>query len=114
MSLSPSIKKSVEKKLDAYCQRRVPEILHDQVKLFYTIRGNNVTLIETRPYYADPTIWTKLNIAQMRYDANTEYWTLYCPDRNGKWHRYIDLNPSNDLKHILNKIDDDPTHIFWG
>jgi Protein of unknown function (DUF3024) len=41
-------------------------------------------------------------------------WTLQRRDRNGKWHRYADANPTADVTNLLNEIDGDPTGIFWG
>lgn len=114
MPLPISTKKSVDEKLTAYCQKRVPEILHDKVKLFFKFRGNNVTLIESRPFFKNPSDWTEIKIAQMRYDPEAENWTLYCSDRNEKWHVYYDLDPRKDLDDLINEIEEDPTFIFWG
>ena len=52
-------------------------------------------------------------MAQLRYSANTHYWSLYWADRNGRWHRYDDLEPS-PVDKALNEIEGDPTCIFWG
>lgn len=53
-------------------------------------------------------------IAQIRYDDKTGKWTLYCADRNDKWHEYIDIDATKNIDKILAEIDDDPTGIFWG
>jgi hypothetical protein len=53
-------------------------------------------------------------VAQMRYDQNTGEWTLYCADRNDRWHEYFDLLPTKDIGRILKEIDEDSTGIFWG
>ncbi len=34
-------------------------------------------------------------------------------DRNGRWHRYDDLEPG-PVGKVLNEIEADPTCIFWG
>jgi hypothetical protein len=52
-------------------------------------------------------------VAQLRYSANTHHWSLYWADRNGRWHRYDDLEPG-PVDKALNEIEGDPTCIFWG
>jgi len=58
--------------------------------------------------------WTSMPVAQMRYDNKKGEWTLYCSDRNDKWHEYLDLDPTKNIDAILVEIDEDPTGIFWG
>ena len=41
-------------------------------------------------------------------------WTLYWADRNSRWHRYDDLEPTTNLDDVLTEINEDPTCIFWG
>jgi hypothetical protein len=55
-----------------------------------------------------------MKIAQLRYDAAAREWSLYWADRNGRWHRYRDLDPAENLDPLLREIDEDPTAIFWG
>lgn len=31
--------------------------------------------------------------SQLRYNTGTYYWSLYWADRNGRWHRYVALDP---------------------
>jgi hypothetical protein len=59
------------------------------------------------------TEWSKVRVAQLRYSANTQHWSLYWADRNGRWHRYDDLDPG-PVDKALNEIEADPTCIFWG
>ena len=51
MALSEFEKKRVEKLLTAYCENRIPPDLHDQIRLEFTIRGNEVSLFESRPHW---------------------------------------------------------------
>jgi len=39
---------------------------------------------------------------------------LYWADRNERWHRYRDLDPSENVSTLLDEIDEDPTCIFFG
>jgi hypothetical protein len=85
------------------------------VRLTFKIRGNNVTLFEERaPWQKDMVEWTSNNVAQFRYDEESIMWSLYCSDRNSKWHRYENLPPVKNLERVLEEIDSDPTGIFWG
>ena len=56
-------------KLDAYCARKIPESLRDQVRLELEFADNHITLIETRPHFRDPSQWTTLPVARFRYNA---------------------------------------------
>lgn len=58
--------------------------------------------------------WTRQEIARMRYTKSTGTWTLYWPDRNSKFHRYEDLEPTPTIDRLLAEIDADPICIFWG
>ncbi len=114
MPLSEFTRKLVETKLTEYCERRIPIDIRDQVRLTFKIMRDKVTLIETRPYFRDPTVWTENPVAQFRLDKNTQKWTLYCMDRNSRWHLYDIIYPSADFDDMLKALDRDPTGIFWG
>ena len=53
-------------------------------------------------------------IARPRYTQATRMWTLYWRDRNLRFHRYDQLEPSPDIDDLLTEIHRDPTAIFWG
>jgi hypothetical protein len=112
MPLPEFTKKLIETKLAEYCDRKIPIHVRDQVKLIYKIIGNKVTLIETRPYHLNPSIWTEIPIAQFRFDNNKQ-WLLYV-SRNDRWHLYDLIPPSTDFDDLLKELDRDPTGIFWG
>lgn len=114
MPLSEFTIKLIETKLTAYCERRIPVDIRDQVKLIFKISRDNVTLIETRPYYNDPSFWTETPVAQFRLNSKTQKWTLHCMDRFSKWHLYDLIEPSADFDAILKALDEDKTGIFWG
>ena len=104
----------VETKLTEYCEHKIPIHARDQVKLIYKIIGNKVSLIETRPYHMNPSVWTETPIAQFRFDHETKKWVLYWMDRNSRWHLYDLVKPSADFEDMLKEFDRDPTGIFWG
>jgi hypothetical protein len=55
-----------------------------------------------------------MKIAQLRFEAGTQTWTLWWADRNGRWDRYWDGDAGPDIDELLREIDEDPTGIFWG
>lgn len=115
MPLPVLAKTLVEKKVGDFCKKKVPPHVLDKVNLSYKIRGNSVTIFENRaPWHPDMKEWTSMAIAKIKFDEKTAKWTLYCADRNNKWHEYYDIEPTKDIDKILTEIDEDPTGIFWG
>lgn len=116
MPLPPLVKAIAGKKVGSYCEKKVPAHLKNQIRLSYKFRGNSVTIFEHRhPWKESPgTEWSSLAVAQMRYDEETGKWTLYCADRNNRWHEYRDIDPTKNIDKLLKEIDEDPTGIFWG
>lgn len=114
MSLPEFTKKLIEEKLSRYCSGRIPEHIRDKVKLIFDINGNNVTLIETRPFFKDPSIWTKTPVVQFRLDNDKKQWRIYCIGRNDRWRLYDLIKPTSNFDDLLKELDHDPTGIFWG
>lgn len=89
--------------------------MFNELNLSYKIRGNSVTIFENRePWHHDMKEWTSLPVAQMRHDDKSGEWTLYCADRNDKWHQYPDFDRTRNIDAIIVEIDRDPKGIFWG
>lgn len=114
MPLSEFTKKLVETKLTEYCERRIPIDIRHQVNLVFKIARDKVTLIETRPYHRDSSIWTENPVAQFRFENASNQWALHCMDRNSRWHLYDLIKPSADFDDMLKALDEDRTGIFWG
>jgi uncharacterized protein with HEPN domain len=102
--------------VENYCAERIPSQYLDEVRVECTRRGNNLTIFETRaPLQPEQRRdWTRQPVAQLRYDPSSRHWTLYCADRNGRWHRYTHSQPSQTIRTLLRDITADPTGIFWG
>lgn len=113
-ALPPLTRQAIDARLNRYCEERIPEHVRDQIRLLFKVRGLSVTLYESRPLWNDPSQWADQKIAQFRYDLETGAWTLYCADRNGRWHRYTQQAPSKELDDLLQEIERDSTGIFWG
>ena len=74
-----------------------------------------MTFYDCRPLWQGPPgEWTRMKIAQLRYDPPTLTWSLYWADRNSRWHRYDDLEATTNLDEVIAEIDNDPTCIFFG
>jgi hypothetical protein len=114
MALPELIKKQVETILEPFCQNRIPLHVRDMVRLVFSFRGNSVSLFEERPYFQDPSRWTSSPVAQFRFDQDDKTWSLYCADRNSKWHPYDRAKPSRQFTHLLKAVESDSTGIFWG
>jgi len=118
MAIPMSVKDEIEANLKIYCDD-IPEHVKDKLRFDFKIRGNSVTIIESRPAFQKPDIWTHMPIAQFRYNPYTTKWTLFAPDRNSKWHDYncwkTDWDSSKgDFNSLLEEVEKDPTGIFWG
>jgi hypothetical protein len=99
-----------------YCANRIPPEHQNEVRVEYSQHGTNLTIHECRPPWR-PDLgpeWTRQPVAQLRYTAGNGLWTLYCADRNGRWHPYHQSKPTNRVTELLDEITDDPTGIFWG
>jgi hypothetical protein len=114
MALPELTKRQVVTEVSQYCEGRVPPHAQDQVRVRYKIRSNAVTLFEERRAFADPSQWVEIKIAQMRYDPESQQWSLFWSDRNSRWRRYDILHPQKNFDALLSEIDKDPTCIFWG
>ena len=96
--------------IKAYCDDRSPDHIRDQVGIEATVRGRTVTILQHELFIDD---WHDLMVARLKYDPEAKNWSLYWPDRNGKFHRYEDLAPGS-IDTVLDEIERAPTGIFWG
>jgi hypothetical protein len=100
----------------AYCEQRVPPHALHQVRMQAVVERHAVTLVERRaPWRPDfGPEWTTSPVARVRWSVSRREWTLFCHDRNQRWHRYPHTQPSSEIATLLSEIDRDPTGIFWG
>ncbi len=110
MPLSKFSKKLVETLLLKYCENNVPVTTNDQVRLEFTIKGNNVTLYQTILVLRNPSVWSE----KFRFDNKSKKWNLYCCFRDSKWYLYSEIDSSPNFDFLLKEVDRDPTGIFWG
>jgi len=100
----------VDKLFNQFCNQRIPLEVRDQIKLLFNIKGNKVILIESRPYYDDPSKWTEMPVAQFEYSEKTKQWSLFGYNRNDKRLPIA----KGSLDKLINEVDADPSGIFWG
>jgi DUF3024 family protein len=115
MAMPPSVRDNAIERVAAFCERRIPAELADEIRLEYRLRGNSITIVERRPPWRPDagTKWSTVKVAQLRYDDGTGKWSLFAPDSQGRWHAYGAAAASN-LDPLLAEVDADPTGIFWG
>jgi hypothetical protein len=79
-------------------------------------RGNSITILERRAPWAEwlGPEWSRMKIAQFRFDPPNGLWRLYWADRNERWHELWDVEPSPSIDPLLQEVDQDPTAVFWG
>lgn len=104
----------IKKIIGAFCKERIPDHQRFMIKLFYEIRGFEVKITESRPSFPNSSIWVDTPIARLQYDPDTLCWQLYWMRGTGKWQLYEDLEPTNSLQDVINKVAEDPHYVFWG
>ena len=116
MPLPELVRHSVERRLTEFCRDRIPAEHRDEIRLEHEVRGNSATLYECRPPWHEDLgpEWSRMRIAQLRFDSKGRTWSLHWADRNERWHTYDDVDPAPSIEPLLAEIDEDPTGIFWG
>ena len=113
VAISEIARLRVAKALDEFCER-IPPHIRDKLSNHWSIRGNQVTLYERRPYWDDPTSCSDRPFARFVYDPGFNSWTLRCFDRNRKTHVYMGFQGVRDFQKLVDEIRSDPTGIFLG
>ena len=116
MAARPVLPETAVAAVRRYCEQKIPPEHRDQARVEWAARGKSITLFECRaPWHPDRgPEWSRVPIAQLRYEPADHHWQLYCADRNSRWHRYELAEPTAHIAALLEAIDRDPTGIFWG
>ncbi len=101
-------------RIQRFCDKRNPPEFRDVMRLEVNVRGNTVTILDRRPPWEGPGAWDVSEVARLRYTAKTGLWMLYWSDRDGRWHRYWNFEPTPRVDKLLAEIERDPTCIFFG
>ena len=101
-------------RIKRFCAEQSPTELADELRVIHKVRGDSVTLAESRPPWdGRGGEWIDVPFAQVRYSPGTSKWSLYWADRHSRWHPYERVRPGS-LAKLLLEIDEDPTCIFKG
>ena len=114
MAFNDIEKQRIKRIVGGFCQERIPDHQRSQVKLFYEIHGFEVKIVESKPSIAYNHLWIDTPIAKLRYDPDTFVWQLYWMRGSGKWQKYPGIEPTNNLKAVINTVSEDPHQVFWG
>lgn len=110
MALPEAEKQSVDNLVGQLCrQKTFPE----SVLLRFDVRGDRVTLTESRPLFIDPSLWNEVKVAQFEYSHESLRWTLYWYDRKNRRQPYPTGRNRDTLEKLVLEVDTDPTGIFW-
>ena len=85
-----------------------------RIEVDETPRG--LTIFDCRPPWSELVgpEWTRNPIARLSYVKMRNEWTLYWPDRNSRFQRYWDAEPTQHVGELLDEVDADSACIFWG
>ncbi len=114
MALSEFEVKRVDKLFTVYCEGKIPAHLQDQIRIEYRIRGNEVSLLESRPHLQGSGEWISMKVARFNKDPQTGLWQLFWADRNSKWRSYSPLSFHRDLEKLLQEVEKNESGAFWG
>ena len=114
MALTEMHKAQIDKRLTAYCEKRVPPAARLKIRVGYRIEGNAVILFEERPAFRPPHDWQEMVVAKFTYVATCAEWRLFCQHRDRRWHTYEAMPSASSFAKLLEEVDADPTGIFWG
>ncbi|HEU4561744.1 MAG TPA: DUF3024 domain-containing protein [Longimicrobium sp.] len=106
-------RRRVERALDQFCERVPAEIRH-LLQYEYRFNGNAVILVERRPSFRDPAVFTELPVARFVYSPSIGGWSLRWRDRRIRWHRYEGFENRPTFGELLDEVKRDPTGIFFG
>lgn len=99
-----------------WAEEHTPPEFRDQMRVEVDETPRGLTIYECRPPWDELAgrNWIRQPVARLRYVQARGEWTLYWSDRNDKFHRYPDSEPTRFVADLLAEIDADPTSIFWG
>jgi hypothetical protein len=100
-------------KIWRWCATRIPPQYAHEWKIESSVRAKSVTIFDARAPYDDDeqAEWSSQPIAQLRFSGSKLSWSLYWPDRYGRWHRYPYAS-SGTIDQMLDEMTGDPKGYF--
>lgn len=106
--------KKIDNLVGGLCRKRSPTLLKHEIRTEHSINGYDVVVFECRPKWDAPDVWLQIPFAKIKFTRSTSEWKLYWHRSNGKWDVYESFHPTKDLLELVNEIDNDPFHVFFG
>jgi hypothetical protein len=113
MGLPELVRKTAEKELSLYCEGKVPPCFRNEVRVAFRMEGEHITLLEERITQGNSAGWSGRRVAQFRFHADLNQWSLHYPVARNSWCLYLNAGPTLNFKRLLQAVDDDPFHSFW-
>lgn len=95
MPIPKLVRRTAEKQIHAYCERRVPAHARHQVRLEAVRKVTPSPSSSTARRGAQRRLrgLDEAGIARFRYEPRLGAWSLFWADRHGRWHRYDYTEP---------------------
>lgn len=104
----------IEESVGKFCERRTLPALKHNIRLMYEIEHHTVTIYEERPRWNDPSSMIKYGKARFRFSRNTGLWTIFWMRANLKWNVFPPIHPTHSLQELVDEVDKDSYHAFFG
>jgi len=113
MSFNDIERQRIKTLVGGFCKERIPDHQRCQIKVLYEVHKYDVEIIESRPFSIGSQLWAENPIAKFQYDPDTLGWQLYSMRATGKWEKYPEKEPTNNLRSLIKEIEKDPSRVFW-
>ena len=99
-----------------WAHEKTPPGYRDEMRVEVGETPRGLTIFDCRPPWSDliGPEWSRTPIARLSYVKKRNEWTLYWADRNSKFQRYWDAEPTPHVSELLDELDADRSCIFWG
>lgn len=87
--------------------------IREQLDFGYPYDGKVVILYEIRPIWRNQKS-QNIPFAKIRYYKSRKEWNLYWMRASGKWETYKPFSKSSNLQKVLDVIQEDKNHCFFG
>ncbi len=105
-----------EQQIKKFVDRKRPkeESVREQLDIGYTYNGKSLEIQEIRPQWNDPSIIHRYSVAKATFIKSRKLWKLYWKRASGKWESYEPKPEVISIEAVLETIEEDAYHCFWG
>jgi len=104
----------IDKVVGGLCHEMNRPEFKDELSIGYRIDKQDVVIFEKRPAYKQPTKFTEIPAAKLKYLRTKNEWRLFWMRGDLKWHVYNPKKKSVRLIDLVAEIKSDPYGCFWG